>query len=180
MIAALLMAIAQLDAVSRPVEAGIAHELSRLGVATALVLPSSAIDEFPIWSPDSRYVAADVMGTWKKVDLRTIALVSGKWHDQPIGVADRKAPITELDPETAKRWRPSTEPSPDVAEVRGVRIEFRRSELRTSLVVVRRGRKPEVIWTSSLETCGAPAIAPDGTLVAFICETNGLLVMALK
>ena len=160
---------------------GIQKELARLGVDTALVLPSSALDDFPIWSPDSRYVGANVMGAWNKVDLRGITLVPGTWHgSERIGVIEKKATITLLSPSLVDRWKPQTEPDPTVAENGWIRIEFRQEELRSSLVLTRRGKAPVVKWTTDLEECGAPVLSPDGYLVAFLCLTNGLFVMDLR
>lgn len=145
------------------------------------MIPSTALDDYPIWSPDSRYVAGDVMGTWQKVDLTSITLVPGTWHgNQKVGVVERKESVAPLEPELIDRWKPSSEPNPDVAATHDVRIEFKREELSTSLVVTRRGKKPVIAWTSDLETCGVPVVAPNERLVAFLCEGNGLLVMALR
>lgn len=122
---------------------GIQNELSRLGVRTALVLPSTSIDDFPIWSPDSKYVAANVMGTWHKVNLASITLVVGTWHgDQKIAVVKAKAAVTPLEPALLKQWKPEHEPDSAVAENAAVRVEFRATNLSTALIVTRQGSFP--------------------------------------
>ncbi|WP_242392668.1 TolB-like translocation protein [Anaeromyxobacter oryzisoli] len=147
---------------------------------TALVLPTSALDDYPIWSPDSRYVAGNVMGTWTKVDLQRISLRAATWRGgERLGVIENRAAVTPLDPTLVKQWTPPIEPSPDVAERGPIRVEFSRKGLSTVLVVTRDGKPPRFVSSSDFETCGAPRISPDGHMVAFICETNGLLVMAL-
>jgi hypothetical protein len=70
-------------------------------------------------------------------------------------------------------------PSPDVAVHGPIRVQFEREDLSTALIVTRTGMPQRVLWRSDTEACGAPSISPDGHLVAFICETNGLLVMTL-
>ena len=160
---------------------GIRNELARLAVRTALVLPSSAIDDFPIWSPDSKYVAANVMGTWHKVDLATITLVSGTWHGkEKIGVIEKKAAVTPLEPLLLKQWKPEHEPDAALTQNAAVRVEFRAEELSTALVITRPGQASEDVWKTDLEECGAPVLSPDGRLVAFLCLTNGLFVMDLR
>ena len=160
---------------------GIQRELARLGVRTALVLPSSAIDDFPIWSPDSHYVAANVMGTWHKVDLANITLVAAKWHgDERIAVVEKKSSVTPLEPALLKQWKPEHEPENAVAENAAVRVELRGTDLSTALILTRRGHAPQEIWKTDLEECGAPVLSPDGRLVAFLCLTNGLFVMDVR
>jgi WD40 repeat protein len=162
------------------VAGGLRQELRRLDVDTALVLPTPALDDYPIWSPDSRYVAGNVMGTWTQVDLQRISLRAATWRGgERLGVIENRAAVTPLDPALLKQWTPRVEPSPDVAERGPIRVEFSRNELSTALVVTRDGKPPRIVWSSGVETCGAPCISPDGHMVAFICEANGLLVMAL-
>ena len=173
------MLLALLPCLLAASHAGLAAELHRLGVQTALVLPSSAIDDFPKWSPDSRYVAANVMGVWNKVDLVAITLVPGTLHEQKIGVVEKKEAITALDLSLVESWPPKEEPQ-SAAEAGGVRVEFKYNDLSTSLVVTHSGRAPRVVWTTGLEECGAPAVSPNGRFVAFLCVTNGLLVMTLQ
>jgi hypothetical protein len=60
--------------------------MRKLGVHTILLLESQAVDEMPLWSPDSRFVAVDVEGKWYKLDTGAItALGAANWHGQEIG-----------------------------------------------------------------------------------------------
>jgi hypothetical protein len=45
--------------------------------------------------------------------------------------------------------------------------------------VTSREREPEVLWTTGFENCHSLALSPDETLVAFLCELNGLVVFAV-
>src|SRR5690349_16678604 len=83
-LSSVLLAGLLLEAAAGP--SALLREMKRLGINTVLVLPSSAIDDYPVWSPDSRYVCANVMDHWKKVDLGAVVLTAGKWHDDTVGV----------------------------------------------------------------------------------------------
>jgi hypothetical protein len=50
----------------------------------------------------------------------------------------------------------------------------------TALLLTRRGQPSKVAWRTDFEVCGNPVPSPDGKLIAFLCETNGLFVMALE
>jgi len=157
-------------------------ELRRLAVKTALVLPSSAIDDSPVWSPDSRFVAVNVGDTWQKVDLNRLDLEPGKWRtSRAIGVLKSQTSISPLSPVLLKEWVSDSESRNETDPRRpATRVEFRHEELSTLLVITRGEGPPETLWRSDLETCGAPVVSPDGRYVAFICEMNGLFVMQLK
>jgi hypothetical protein len=61
--------------------------MNRLHTNTALILPSDAVDEHPLWSPSRDYIAVNVMGKWYKVDLLQISLKVSSWRGkQRIGV----------------------------------------------------------------------------------------------
>lgn len=176
----LVLAVALLAAALDSSAPGLQRELARLGVDTALVLPTSALDDGPIWSPDSRYVAACVTGSWLSVDLRSIKLLPATWHGKrSLGVVEQGVPAKPLEAALLTRWtRPAV--NSDRAQSHTVRVEFLRKDSSTSLVVTRSGGNPSLVWTSERETCGAPALSPDGALVAFFCERHGILVMVLK
>ena len=55
-------------------------EMARLRVHTALLIPSEAVDEFPMWSPDSRYLAANIQGKWFKLDTFKVRLQEAAWE----------------------------------------------------------------------------------------------------
>jgi hypothetical protein len=153
--------------------------MARLSVNTALVVPSQAIDDYPVWSPDSRYVVANVMGTWQRVDLKSLALAEAYWHESKIGVI-AGAGTAPLTPDEERVWLPNQGPDPQVAQAKTIRVEFRQDGLATEFVVTRSGQPRSVVWRTDLENCYSPVIAPSEAYVAYICEQNGLLVMSLK
>src|SRR5579872_3661743 len=76
-------------------------EMARLQVHTALMVPSQAVDEFPVWSPDSRFLAVNVQGKWFKLDTSSVQLHEAKWHGQRIGTVDSKSKLEPLTNEEA-------------------------------------------------------------------------------
>ncbi len=42
-----------------------------------------------------------------------------------------------------------------------------------------KGREADILWKTGLENCHSLALSPDETLVAFLCELNGLVVFAV-
>jgi WD40-like Beta Propeller Repeat len=160
---------------------GLEGELRRLGVLTALVLPSSALDDSPLWSPDGRYVAGNVAGTWEKVDLAHLTLEPAHWRGgQRIGVVTSRGYATPLEVGLVEVWRSEVSSAASKNESAAIGVEFRREELSTALVLTRRGQAPKTLWKSDLENCGAPVFSPDRSYVAFICETKGLFVVLVR
>ena len=171
-----LLLAAVLNSESTPLVQSLDRELRRLGVQTALVLPTSALDESPLWSPDSRYVAGNVAGAWEKVDLEHLRLEPAKWRGgQGIGAVDSKASALEVG--LLEAWRSSAESAARRKVTDAFSIEFRHEGLSTALVLGQRGQAPKTLWRSDLENCDAAVFSPDRKYVAFICETNGLFVM---
>jgi hypothetical protein len=57
----------------------------------------------------------------------------------------------------------------------GTQVELRQDVLSTELVITKSGGKPAVIWRSGLENCHGLSVSPEGHLVAYVCETNGVI-----
>jgi len=109
-------------------------ELSRLHLDTALIMPSQGVDEFPLWSPDGRYLAANIESKWFKVDLNHILLKEGSWRgNHKIGVIDSKSSLSDATEEEVKKWSASSKVSPrKLKTAGGTMIELRQSGLGVS------------------------------------------------
>lgn len=152
-------------------------EMARLYVHTALLVRSQEIDEFPVWSPDSRFLGVNIRGKWFKVDTSNIRLRRATWHEQLIGVVEDQPELQPMTSEEASEWaRGCHHGDSEVRGSSGFRAEMQRDELSSSLVVSRQGHKV-VLWKSDLENCGALSLSPNGARLAYICELNGVLVM---
>jgi hypothetical protein len=159
----------------------LASAMAALNLRDALVVQSQAVDEHPVWSPSGKQLAVNIEGQWMQVDLDPFTLKPGTWRGgQPIGVADPPAKLTPMQAQTVNTWGKGHRWAPRKIETRGgTVVELRQEELSTVFVITRRGQSPQTLWRSGLENCHSLALAPDEKRVAFICETNGVIVTQL-
>jgi hypothetical protein len=112
--------------------------MRKLGVHTILLLESQAVDEMPLWSPDSRFVAANVEGKWYKLDTGAItALGAAKWHGMEIGVV-RDALRSNATVAQVKRWKGKSQNNPrEVLSKSGIKVQLTQTQndLSTSFVL---------------------------------------------
>lgn len=155
-------------------------ELTRLDTDTVLLVPSEAVDEFPVWSPDGSRLAANVMGVWYTVDLNRVALAEATWRGSLlVGVLNSEESVVEA-PEAAA-WKAVANAAPRVINVgNGTQIELRQDGMSTAFVIETPGSAPKTLWKSDLENCHSLSLSPDQRLVAFICELNGVIVYRLS
>ena len=153
-------------------------ELRKLGVTSALVVSSQAVDEQPVWSPDGRRIAINMDGEWSTVDLRALTFRAGTWHGgEAIGFADPPPTLVSVPEAEIRAWQETARFDPRRITTRtGVTVELAQEELGTVFRITKKGSKPEVLWSTSLENCHSLALSQDEKLVAFICELNGLIV----
>jgi hypothetical protein len=150
--------------------------MRKLGVNTVLLIASQAVDEMPLWSTDSRFVAASVEGKWYKLDTWAItALRAGKWHGIVIGtVRDEirsNVTVTEV-----KKWKIESQNNPrEAVSNSGIKVQLHEHGLSTTFVISQGSRK-RTLWTSGMENCYSPVFSPNERYVAFICELNGVFV----
>lgn len=155
--------------------------LQRLGLNSALVVRSQAVDEHPIWSPDGRFLAVDVDQNWMKIDLGAISLTKGTWHDgEGIALPDSPPAPSAISEARVREWEKSGAYSPRrIATKAGTVVELQPEGLGTLFRIARKGRKPTTLWKTSLEACHSLSLSPDQSLVAFVCELNGVVVTVL-
>lgn len=153
----------------------LANQMDRLRVHTALLFPTQAIDEIPVWSPDGRYLAANVAGKWLKIDTQGLRLKPAKWHDRRIAVVEQPTFIDVL-PAEVQNWVKGVEEQDSVVSGSGVKVALPQQELSRSLVLSK-GKVRKTLWRTGMENCEALSLAPDRRHVAFLCELNGVFVM---
>ena len=155
-------------------------ELQRLGVRSALVLQSQALDEEPVWAPDGGAIAVNIEGSWKRLDLSHIVLMKAEWHGGvPLGFLQSPS-LTPLKESDLARWKAGGRRDPRKITTRaGTAVEMKSVDLGTAFVISPKGKAPEVLWKTSMENCHSLSLSPDERLVAFICELNGLVVTKL-
>lgn len=164
-----------------PASTGLVSALQRLGLNSALVVRSQGVDEHPIWSPDGRFVAVDIDQNWMKIDLGAISLTKGTWHDgEGIGVPDPPPSPSAISEAQVREWEKSGAYAPRrIATKAGTVVELKPEGLGTLFRIARKGQKPTTLWTTSLEACHSLSLSPDQSLVAFVCELNGVVVTML-
>jgi hypothetical protein len=155
--------------------------MQRLGVNSVLIVPSQGVDEYPVWSSDGNYLAANVEGKWCKIDLAHLTLSEGTWRGgKKIGVISSKSSIAEAAKEEIEKWQKTCKMHPRKTQTTtGIRIELRKSGLGISLIVAQRGAKPLTFWTTEMENCHGLVISPDQNYVAFISEESGVVIFKL-
>ena len=159
----------------------LSDEMKRLGVDTVLIVNSQAIDEYPLWSSNSDFVASNIMGEWHKFSLTSIKLVAADWREQRIGILAGDSNGSLLTQVEQKDFRKKLKYGPrEVTTISGDKIELRLKGFSTSLVITKSGESSEVLWVSDLENCHSLSLSPDEKYVAYLCELNGLFVMRLK
>ena len=158
------------------------RELDRIGTATALVMPAQDIQESPLWSPASDFIAVNVLGNWQKINLAEIALKPTAWRgSQRIGVINSSS-ISGASREEISAWRKVSRMNPSrVTTKGGMKIELKLDEMgmSTSLIVSRKGEKPSLLWVAEAEHCHSLVLSPDERYVAFVSPMNGMVVMKL-
>lgn len=157
--------------------AGLEAELSRLKVSMALVVPSQAVDDYPVWSPDGRHLAVNIMGTWLRLDLTKVKLKEAQWLGMRIGAPEGLPKSEKIQAEELETWKRSTKRAPRKLDLEsGKTIELRQKAMSTLFLVREPGGKETVLWKTDLENC-YEMTAPQGErFIAFICETNGVLI----
>jgi hypothetical protein len=157
-------------------------ELRKLGVMSALVVPSQAIDEQPVWSPDGRQLALNIDEKWSAIDIRALKLQAGTWHNgEPVGVVALPPTLVAVPEAEIGAWQENARFDPRrITTAAGTTVELAEEELGTVFRITKKGSKPEVLWRTSLENCHSLAVSPGEKLVAFICELNGLIVASVE
>jgi hypothetical protein len=161
---------------------GFRSALTRLGLSSALVISSQAVDEQPLWSPDGDQLAVSVEGKWSKLDLGSVSLQKGTWHgDEAIGVASPAPRLSNITAAEVGDWQKSAKFDPRrITTKNGMTVELEQVGLGTVFRTTKKGQKPAVFWKTSLENCHSLTLSPDETLVAYICELNGVVVTVLE
>ena len=157
-------------------------EMHRIGVTSALVVASEAIDEHPVWSPKGDALAVNVDGRWVELKLSPVSIVAATWRrDKPIGAVKPTISPSAISESRVRAWEKSAHFDPRRVVTRdGTTVELRQEDLSTAFVITRKGGQPETLWTSGMENCYGLALAPDEQSVAYVCEQNGIVVTALR
>ena len=154
-------------------------EMTRLNVNTALIVNSQAIDDYPLWSPNSDFVAANIEGKWYKFRLKNINLEEAEWHQNKIGVLISNNGASILKERELKEFGKKVNSNGRRVTAAGVEIELKLNGFSTSMGVTKNNNK-KILWTSGIENCHSLSLSPNEEYVAYLCELSGLFVMRIE
>ncbi len=176
-----LLTVLTLNVYGQDTTKNLNSEMTRLKTETVLIVQSQAIDEYPLWSPNSDFVACNIEGKWYKFRLTNIDLADAKWRGQTIGVLTTKNAYSELTNKEQIEFEKVSKLNPrEVKTTNGTKVELTMEGMSVSLIVTKKGEKAKKLWTSGGENCHSLVLSPDEKYVAYLCEMNGLLIMKLK
>ena len=155
--------------------------MKELGLRFALLVEAPPTDEAPLWSPDGRMLAVHLDRKWSALDTGEIVLRMGTWQDrQTIAVPYPEPTLQDVPEAEIRAWQKAARSDRHRLTTKtGVEIELAPEGFGTAFRVTSKGREPETLWKTSLESCHSLALSPDESLAAFLCEKNGLLVFAV-
>ncbi|WP_419765394.1 MAG: hypothetical protein ACNI28_02875 [Arcobacter sp.] len=156
----------------------IKSQMNKLKVNTALVVPSQAVDEYPLWSKDGQYLFANVMGKWYKVNLNDIELAPTKWRkDKALGVINSKNTISLAETNEINKPKQQTKfGAREYITNDNTKFEFKRSKMGTQFIITKNKNKPSIQWSSGMENCHSFTSNEKENYIAFICEMNGVFI----
>lgn len=156
-------------------------EMNRCDVNTALVWSyPEGIEEHAYWSENNDYLAFFCDGRWVKLNLNEVFLVPADWLDMTIGSDDTEI-LDSVSPEELERYKSITKYGDrKISTTAGVTLELRQDGFSTRFIRKEGKKKEKVLWQTSLENCYSLSLSPDEKFVAFISETNGLMVYCMN
>ena len=127
------------------------------------------------------YIAFNINQKWQKIRLDNIDFETVKWREQKIGYLISKDVITELSEKELTEFKNVSKfNAREVTSKNGTKVALPMTDLRTSLVVTRKGENATTLWTSGGENCHSLVLSPNEKYVAYLSELNGLLIMKIE
>lgn len=159
----------------------IVDQLRGLKTNYALVIPSQSIDEYPLWSDDSKFIYAVIEGEWMKLDLKEVHLSPAVWHgDIILGVNDNIFSLKPAEESSEKINNLILKNKNDLNSLilpDGTKLKFNDPGLSSSLSMAKPGQQSESLWSTDLESCYYLILSPNKRYVLFKCEMNGIFLM---
>lgn len=163
------------------------ERLERANINSALLVNSQAVDYHPIWDKeDNSRVYVNIMGTWYSFRLNSaimnpfaqlrgeqVAIVEEVDHEKV--ATSSQTVFNEIAGKSSKLKRESEEDK--VLTKSGLEFEILHTGFSSIMVATAEGSKPKVIWSSDMENCFGLELSKDETLVSYLCEMNGPIIM---
>lgn len=152
-------------------------QLEDLGTETALAFQSQSIDEYPVWSPDSKWIAINVEGRWGKLGLDELSLKKATWHGAAVARVQKQSSLVPMPQSELSRWQQQSRHDPRALKLpQGGTLELSQNGTSTSFVFTDAAGNKTTLWRSDIENCFELSLSPDEQYVAYVCELNGLVV----
>ncbi|NBX53420.1 MAG: hypothetical protein EBT63_07230 [Proteobacteria bacterium] len=155
------------------------QEMERLGVDNVLIFQSQEIDEYPLWSMDSNFIAVNIMGRWRKFNLKKVSLIEAEWHQKKIGFSKSSKGIFLDFSDLERENFLISHIQEDFVNQKGEKIQLIQKGFSTSLILTELDGQKKVLWKSEIESCHSLNLSPNKKYVAYICELNGLFIMKI-
>lgn len=148
-------------------------------VNMVILKKTTMLDERPVWSPDSQYLALNIGGKWKRLNLNSLHALSARWKGQDVGMVNA-AESSDIDREQVERWAAKEKFGERILKLKsGKELTLKGEGLACSLKLHFPDGTTRVYWQGSMENCHSLAANPDKQYVAFIAEQTGLIVLRL-
>lgn len=154
-------------------------EINRYKFDQVLILPDMSIDEYPIWSEDSRNIGVNLQGKWYNLTLNEVALGQSDWKRQIIGY-NYYAFLDSLKMADVEAYKKVTIYNPRKIVLRDSSyFELRMNWTSTSFIQGNQSGIEKTLWSTGGDNCHSLSLSPDGQFLAFISEGNGLMLYVL-
>jgi hypothetical protein len=126
--------------------------IRKLNVHTALLVKSQAVDEIPVWSPDSRYLAVNIEGRSYKLDTWAVGGLQGaKWHGMGVGTVRHELQRSDATVAEVNTWKGESQNNPREAVAKsGVKVQLSQRDLSTAFIISKENRT-KTLWNSVME-----------------------------
>lgn len=154
-------------------------ELSRCDVSTILFRQTNSVEEYLLWSPDGNWIGFYESGRWKKQNINDVSLNTADWLGMVIGmnvseVYDSISQNEIIDFKAKTVYGPR-----EVITKSGTKIQLRQVGLSTQFVLNKTADSEKILWQTSMENCHSLSLSPDEKYVAYISESNGIMIYCL-
>lgn len=154
-------------------------ELNRCDVNTVLLWPVPNIDEYPLWSKNSDYLAFNQMGRWIKLNLNEVFLTPADWRGRTIGMNTTEV-LDSVTTEDLEEYKKATIYDPrKVTTKDGITLELKMTDSYTEFAIVDKNKKEKRLLQTGGDNCHSLSLSPNEKFVAFISEMNGLMVYCI-
>lgn len=156
------------------------YEMNRFEVNTVLLYPSRNIEYRPVWTADSKALLFYMDKRWVKLDLTQVVLQPAEWNHQVIGLNNTEVLDSVFDYELNRNSIQNESESPrKIITSRGVSYELYVTPDFTTRFVKTKGKRSVTLWETGGDNCLAPVLSPDEKFIAFISESNGLMLYSI-